>query len=68
MCIGGIFRTLLIRVGYYPNFERFKTSGEGKEIIAKAGDSIQLECPVDTSGKKHRMNASAKEDEIHFKI
>ena len=54
-------------MGYYPNVKRFKILGEGKEIIAKAGDSIQLQCPVDTSGKKHRMNASAKEDEIHFK-
>ena len=54
-------------MGYYPNVKRFKILGEVKEIIAKAGDSIQLQCPVDTSGKKHRMNASAKEDEIHFK-
>ena len=54
-------------MGYYPNVKRFKILGEAKGIIAKAGDSIQLQCPVDTSGKKHGMNASAKEDEIHFK-
>ena len=54
-------------MGYNPDLKRFKILGEVKEIIAKAGDSIQLQCPVDTSGEKQKMNASAKEDEIHFK-
>ena len=65
--IGKVIVIIMIIIIVNPDVKRFKISGEGKEIIAKAGDSIQLQCPVDTSGDKHRMNASAKEDEIHFK-